>query len=73
MTHSSPTTLLLCFHTPWQIWFTVFVQNFIVDLGLDVFGVDQRAIDVEDTSAYGWELASRRGVHGSHYASLEVP
>lgn len=31
------------------------MQDVVVDVGVDVFGVDEEAVDVEDTGADRWE------------------
>lgn len=43
--------LLLGFDAPWQVGLAVRVEDVIIDLGVDVFRVDEEAVYVEDAGA----------------------
>ena len=43
----SPSTLLSSFHTPRKRWFPVGVQGIVVNFGVDIFRVNEKAIDIE--------------------------
>ncbi len=62
--------LLFGFDAPWEVGFVVGVEDVVVDLGVDVFGVYEEAVDVEDTGADGWEVG---GVgFGGRHGGFEV-
>ena len=46
------------------------MEDVVVDFGVDVFGVYEQAVDVEDAGADGWEVV-RRMVGGVRHGSVE--
>lgn len=60
--------LELCFYLPGKLWTAVFLQDDIVALGVDVFGVQQKTVHIKETGANfgesGASISALR-VHGA--------
>ena len=50
-TYDFPPTLLQSFGRPLQGRFAVGMQDFVVDFRVDVFGIDEETVEVEDAGA----------------------
>lgn len=61
MAHLNTSALLPGFDAPWEIGPAVVVEDGVVDCGVDVFGVDEEAVDVEDAGANWGEGGDRVG------------
>lgn len=59
MTYSRPGAALeLRFDTPWHFGAAVLAQDYVDCLGVDIFGVDEKAIHIKDTGS-DWGEAVR--------------
>lgn len=63
ISYFAASALLLRLDAPWQIGLAVLVEDVVVDLGVDVFGVDQEAVDIENAGTY-WLEGVGDGGHG---------
>jgi hypothetical protein len=58
--YGCPPALLKRFDLPWVVRPSILAQDPIVDFGVDVFGVHERSIYIENAGTYTWEVLSHR-------------